>query len=321
MTKKLKYDFEIRRKITFIRGNSGTGKTTLYNLLRLHERGERVTVECSVPCITLGDRNWQYDLTETTNSIFFIDEDAYFLKRVEFAALAKKSNNYFVIISRFDFDSLPYSVNEIYEVRQSNRFHVLQPVFEKDTGGFRPSIAIVEDSKSGFQFYCKNSVDCKVISANGKANIVNALETLLYGKNGECVLIVVDGASFGSNLNGVMRFIEKNKANRFQIFAPESFEYLLLDSPMFQSIITDRSIIDNPENHVENHFSWEMYFSEKLQNITAKLPCKYDKSKLNSCFSDKCCHKQTKCDAFIGAESKQLAIMDKHGSHIELFAD
>ena len=33
-SKRLKYDFQIRRNITVIRGNSATGKTTLVNMIR-----------------------------------------------------------------------------------------------------------------------------------------------------------------------------------------------------------------------------------------------------------------------------------------------
>ena len=33
-TKRLKYEFELRRNLTIIQGNSATGKTTLVNMIR-----------------------------------------------------------------------------------------------------------------------------------------------------------------------------------------------------------------------------------------------------------------------------------------------
>lgn len=35
-TKRLKYDFELRRNLTIIRGDSATGKTTLIDMIRDH---------------------------------------------------------------------------------------------------------------------------------------------------------------------------------------------------------------------------------------------------------------------------------------------
>ena len=49
-TKYLKYEFELRRNLTIIRGDSATGKTTLVDMIRTHmnDRSEerRVGKEC-----------------------------------------------------------------------------------------------------------------------------------------------------------------------------------------------------------------------------------------------------------------------------------
>ena len=50
----LKYEFDIRRNITVIQGNSATGKTTLIELLsQFALRGKRsgIRVESDVPCL------------------------------------------------------------------------------------------------------------------------------------------------------------------------------------------------------------------------------------------------------------------------------
>ena len=49
-TKYLKYEFELRRNLTIIRGDSATGKTTLVDMIRTHMNdGESgpVTLNCS----------------------------------------------------------------------------------------------------------------------------------------------------------------------------------------------------------------------------------------------------------------------------------
>ena len=50
---RLHYEFEIRRNVTIIQGDSATGKTTLINMLRQAEnlgRSSGVDVVCEVPC-------------------------------------------------------------------------------------------------------------------------------------------------------------------------------------------------------------------------------------------------------------------------------
>ena len=50
---KLHYEFEIKRNITIIKGDSATGKTTLINMIRQYANlgaSSGVDVVCDVPC-------------------------------------------------------------------------------------------------------------------------------------------------------------------------------------------------------------------------------------------------------------------------------
>ena len=51
------------------------------------------------------------------SSIVFIDETAGFIKSKRFAELVKGSDNYFVIVTRDDLSQLPYSIEEIYGLK------------------------------------------------------------------------------------------------------------------------------------------------------------------------------------------------------------
>lgn len=51
------------------------------------------------------------------SQIVFIDETAVFLRSQRFAELVKGSDNYFVIVSQDALSQLPYSVDEIYGLR------------------------------------------------------------------------------------------------------------------------------------------------------------------------------------------------------------
>ena len=97
---KLNYEFEIKRNITIIQGDSATGKTTLINMLRQAENlgdSSGVDVISDVSCRVLEVINWELILQNTTRTIFFIDEENAFLNTEEFASKVRGSDNYFVL--------------------------------------------------------------------------------------------------------------------------------------------------------------------------------------------------------------------------------
>lgn len=75
---KLHYEFEIKRNITIIQGDSATGKTTLINMLRQAENlGESsgVDVLSNVPCRILEGVQLEINLAEHSGDNIFIDEE------------------------------------------------------------------------------------------------------------------------------------------------------------------------------------------------------------------------------------------------------
>ena len=57
-TKRLKYDFEIRRNLTIVRGDSATGKTTLVEMIQDYVNnpaGTPVKLACDKKCYVMGD--------------------------------------------------------------------------------------------------------------------------------------------------------------------------------------------------------------------------------------------------------------------------
>lgn len=131
---KLRYDFVIRRNITIIKGDSATGKTTLVEMIREHyESGNSSGVElrCDRPCRVLGGRDWKIILNNTHENIVFIDEDNDFLPSAEFAEAVRKSDNYYVIVTREGLPNLPYSADEIYGIRESGKYASLKQTYNE----------------------------------------------------------------------------------------------------------------------------------------------------------------------------------------------
>ena len=220
-TKRLKYDFELRRNLTIIRGDSATGKTTLVDMIREfvnNPSGTPVDLVCDKACYVLEGAMWKEQLSGMSDSMVFIDEGNEFIKTVEFAQEIQKTDNYYVIVTREALPSLPYSVEEIYGIRTSGKYGTLKQSYHEfyrlygtDTyeKNVKPDIIITEDSNSGYQFFnqvCKeNDLDCE--SMNGKSNVFHYLNI----HRNEKILVIADGVAFGSEIDRVLKLISGRK--------------------------------------------------------------------------------------------------------------
>lgn len=129
------FKFDLNRNITIVRGKSGTGKTTLYDMIADYTRFKDrsgVNISCIKNCAALVDIDWKNQLNNLSDSIIFIDEGSEYIKTPEFAKTVKNSDNYYVIFSRESLHDLPYSVEEIYEIKTSGKFHKFVKMFISD---------------------------------------------------------------------------------------------------------------------------------------------------------------------------------------------
>lgn len=162
--RKCKYEFEIKRNLTIIKGDSATGKTTLVDMIaEYHENGNAsgIQIQCEKSCAVLEGKEWKALLSAFHDSILFIDEGNSFVKTPEFAAAIQKTDNYYVIVTREALPTLPYSVTEIYGIRTSGKYaslkqtyHEMYHIYSTNNPNERvhPDIVMTEDSGSGFQF-------------------------------------------------------------------------------------------------------------------------------------------------------------------------
>ncbi len=133
-TKKLRYELNLRRNITIIQGDSATGKTTLIQIINdyLSSRtGPGTDVICKKKCAVLsGDlESVLIRLERLSDTIVFANEQEHFLYPKRFAAAVLKSDCYFVFITRDDLHTLPYSVNEIYCLKNSGYYQNTRQVY------------------------------------------------------------------------------------------------------------------------------------------------------------------------------------------------
>lgn len=73
--KKIKFDFEIRRNITILRGDSATGKTTLVEMIREYEElgpDSGIELQCEKDCVVLSGRQWKNSLPTFRRVLFLL---------------------------------------------------------------------------------------------------------------------------------------------------------------------------------------------------------------------------------------------------------
>lgn len=291
-TKKLKYELNLRRNITIIQGDSATGKTTLIQIISdyLAQRtGPGTEVVCDKPCAVLsGDAESSIlRLKALHNSVVFVDEQERFLNSKAFAEAVLASDCYFVFVTRDGLHMLPYSVKEIYCLRNSGYYQNTKQIFnsmhqiyleENKMELMGDFLVLTEDSNAGYEVYRCIFNEKKILcdTANGKSNVA---EYILKNKD-KPICAIVDGAAFGADMRSAMHAVNIN--HNSCIWAPESFEYVLLESGIVHANGLE-DILEKPEDYIESgrFISWERYFTWLLGGITKDTIYEYKKNRIN----------------------------------------
>ena len=288
---RVQFKLTLTRSLTLIRGMSATGKSTLVGLLSEYQQdgpASGITLSSPKPCIVPSVRSWREDIANTPDSFVFLDEGNSFVRTEEFARIARDSGNYFVIVSREELPMLPYSVEEVYELRNTTShypgirkfFTHAQRMYTRIPGVENPQVVIVEDSNAGYEFFnalCKKD-GIKCMSAHGKGNVLTALREC----DAERILVVADGAAFGPQMEAVLDLARRKGAG---LFLPESFEWLILKSGLVRDADIPK-MLDDPAAYVESsaYFSWERFFTALLVDKTVNTYLHYQKANLNPAY-------------------------------------
>ena len=291
-TKYLKYEFELRRNLTIIRGDSATGKTTLVDMIRTHMNdGESgpVTLNCDKGCYVVEGNLWKGQLDNIQDSIVFIDEGNEFVKTKDFARAIQQTDNYYVIVTREGLPALPYSVEEVYGIRTSGKYGSLKQSYhsfyriypDSTTEKIKPEKILTEDSNSGYQFFdavcTEHQMQCD--TANGKSNVFSYLKV----HKDEKILVIADGAAFGPEMDRVLQLVQTRK--NLALYLPEYFEWLILSSGILKDAETTQ-ILQTPSGYIDSkeYFSWERYFTALLIEKAAGTYLNYTKKTLNEAY-------------------------------------
>lgn len=289
--RQIAFKFDLERNVTILTGDSGTGKTKLINMVRNYSREGKasgITLKCDKPCVVLDDNNWDIILERTKNSIVFVEESTKFLSKHEFASAILNTDNYYVLVTREPLSQIPYSIDAIKQIIKNNSKPKIEKMYEnvsvRDISSFPYDLVIVEDSKAGFQFFSKATekwnLSCE--TANGKSNIL----ALLNKREEKRILVIADAAALGSEIQELVRF-KLLSDKKIDFFLPESFEWLILKSAVYNGNENVKTVLQNPVDYIESKefFSWERFFTYLLVEESKnreKLKYPKNKSKLPS---------------------------------------
>ena len=290
-SKRIVFTIELERNITILRGDSATGKTTLVEMLSAYEnygRKSGITIVCDKTCRVLSGALWEAQLKDIQDAIVFVDEGSTFVSSLDFARAIQKTDNYYVLVTREDLSTLPYSVNAILELKKTTSrfkrtYNKAYPIYDSlsasDVELGSVEKLLTEDANSGYQLFTKvgEKYGIVCIPAAGKDNI----KQKIFLMKSEKVLVIADGAAFGPQMNDIYRLMQEDNA-KFSLYLPESLEWLLLKADLLgQPDIIE--ILQHPADFIESSefFSWERFFTNLLEQRTKDISyMRYDKAKL-----------------------------------------
>ncbi len=234
-TKRLMYEIEIHGKYTVLYGDSGGGKSVLYEMIAAKNSGNRaVHIEvydngmwkpASVSFFAVAQNDaWLEFHHEKDGSVFVVDEDAAVFKHRDAASVFKKSRHPFLLITRKNLDYLPVSVENIYHLRNEGKKHFFERTYRveyKKAFGAQ-DIIVTEDAGPGCRIFREFFENITVCSAETKSNVSKTVKNLPPDcKN---VLVVYDAAAFGMQIKK-FREMMANEHRNISVLDWYSFEH------------------------------------------------------------------------------------------------
>ena len=271
---KIYYNLRLKHNINIILGNSGTGKTTLYELIQNYEYYNNNNIKIynngdssRVKVHALNKMNYD-TLYKYKDTLIILDEESDFMCSQEFASQVKSNpSNCYILIYRdlSSLSNLPINKDAIYEIENNGMYHYLRPCYSKKCYSLCNFTSIndiqaikTEDSGSGYILYQELYKPIKTKSYCGNGNLKN-----LTCKES---LIVVDGAACGSYIPVIMNLAITNL-----IYMTESLEFILLHSLCFKKYITSELIYTYRYIDCALFISYEQYYTYLLNNIYLSL--------------------------------------------------
>ena len=227
--RRLPYYLTLKYKYTIIRGKSGTGKSELVRIVSRDETSINSNPQnLQVVAPRLLSRMSKQQILNLLNgymmnpfdTVFIFDEDTPIISSGKFQEAIQEVDAFFILICRHELGSLPYGIQQIYELFSDGQMVSLAPMYDellKNKFSQFESVKqlYTEDSNSGYKFLAKRSEN--VYSSKGKDKILKLLPKVSN------TAFLVDYVGFGSVIQRALDALGSNKL----VFIP-SFEGAVL---------------------------------------------------------------------------------------------
>lgn len=309
-SKKYNLDIDLQHKISVVRGNSATGKTTLIKVLDEFrtmikpelDDGFRLAVVTPGGVHTFTEKKMVYVVDEN------VEIDSEIAERIK-----TSTDSYFLIFRRSDLSMLNFSIYALYNFVMEANVHRLQPIVHKGTGktryDIRPDTVLVEDSGKGFTWFKRlfERTDIKIDTTYGKDKVISRVEKEIKDSK-KTVIVMFDEISFGNHIIKLIKLCERYDGEICYYGPYKSFEYLVLQSNMFKSMYRPYSIAvpDFEEGYYEDGLA--IVSHSKYGTLSHN-----GKSELPKCYYEPCCaytgNKDRDCTFGIQGDDKFIAML------------
>ena len=169
------YDFELNSKITVISGNSGTGKSTLTQLIK--NNSEKYSNYIYLDADVLTPEDVFNRVAKYKEYIFLLGEsDVRKFESIGILSKLLKKNAYFVVIVRDILEGVNYSYKDIYCMYTEGNYHTLKRKYtDYDILNMNSNFYITEDEGLGHDYY-KNYLGNNVYTSKDKDNLEYCLQ-------------------------------------------------------------------------------------------------------------------------------------------------
>lgn len=330
--KKYKLDITLDNKITIILGLSGTGKSSIHNILtKINSSRKQGKIEISNKRLKfLYVNNEQlimygiHDEHLPEDTIYIIDEGRVHIDNYLATIIKNTINSYFIFTTRDVIHTLNYDMYSVKElVHLKNGISTFKNYInthiqnEEEISKSSLNNIIIEDSGKAQQWFTKlfENMSIRIESVHGKDNICYRLEQELKNNNSN-ILVIMDRCSFGCQTYKFKGLIDKYGSHVFMISNYKSWEYLMLNTNMYKNYYKPYEV-DIP-------LFEEEYYEQELERISGdNQECsRYTKikhetkinvqSKLKKCYTDKCCaysNRISECKYGLHGEDKINALL------------
>lgn len=226
------YKFTLWDKFTLLRGDTATGKTTLYHMFESYSQSH-LNIKCSgynnLSILPILNTRGEYEkvLLPGDKQVFIVDESHPFLHTYGYDQILKASDNYFIIISRrHAYDNLPIHLRSVVQLVSSGKYHTFKQIYEIPEQIEKFTSCICEDSQTGNKFLSQ-FLPC-VSTSTGKNNIAAAMKD-----SNESLLLVYDVAGIGATYDDIC-VAERQREQPVTRLAWDSFESYIIDSTLYK---------------------------------------------------------------------------------------